>query len=392
MRFLETSTFCVLLSCTSETAAQPRFEDDFSGDLSKWVVVGDHAIGIRESNDPAHGRVLRLDANGNVQALVRGSDQWGAVRLEADILFPDDADNYLEIVYNYEASDGRIDFGGLYIKGNGSYIRANPWYDGNASRLLYEEYMTPLEGDDAVQIDAWHHIKAEIMGNVCHLYVGDMTTPKITFDLYHGTSGMMGFQPRIVGSPVWVDNVTITSIQRLSYEGPDIPAVAYEPSRLLTNWEVIGPARKHAKQLERSGGVAGTSVVIDGAQKDWRRFETDRRGGVVTGSVTQYDGAKPIAYFRAVVPSETERPAVLHVSTLDEIALWVNGRFEGFIYRDGYIDQRNDWNAWHDFWRDPAHAGRRVPIRLRRGDNVLMVRVRNGDFASGGFFARVEEQ
>jgi hypothetical protein len=80
------------------------------------------------------------------------------------------------------------------------------------------------------------------------------------------------------------------------------------------------------------------------------------------------------------------------VSTLDEIALWVNGRFEGFIYRDGYIDERNDWNAWHDFWRDPAHACRRVPIRLRRGDNVLMVRVRNGDFASGGFFARVEER
>ena len=50
MRFLETSTFCVLLSCTSPTAAQLRFEDDFSGDLSKWVVVGDHAIGIRESN------------------------------------------------------------------------------------------------------------------------------------------------------------------------------------------------------------------------------------------------------------------------------------------------------------------------------------------------------
>jgi hypothetical protein len=81
---------------------------------------------------------------------------------------------------------------------------------------------------------------------------------------------------------------------------------------------------------------------------------------------------------------------VLHVSTTDELALWVNGDFYGFVYRDGYVSSDNDWNAWWDFWRNPDHAGRRVPIELRKGENRIVVRARNGQFASGGFFARID--
>jgi hypothetical protein len=39
--------------------------------------------------------------------------------------------------------------------------------------------------------------------------------------------------------------------------------------------------------------------------------------------------------------------------------------------------------------RTPAHAGRRVPLDLARGANEVVVRVRGGVYASGGFFARV---
>jgi len=49
---------------------------------------------------------------------------WGSYRVEGDVLFPDDRHNYLGIVYNYRESGGRADFGSLYLKGNGSYIRA----------------------------------------------------------------------------------------------------------------------------------------------------------------------------------------------------------------------------------------------------------------------------
>jgi hypothetical protein len=371
--------------------AQGRFSEDFEGDLSGWRLVGAPSIEVIESKDANHGRVLVLGPNGGSRAWIEESDQWGPVRVEADCLFPNDNHNYLGLIYNYTQSDTRTDYGNIYIKGNGSYIRANPWRDGNVSRLLYEEYKTPLTDDQAIRIDHWHKVKAEIMGNMCHFYVGDMSTPKLTFDHFEKTSGLVGFEPRIVGWPVWIDNVSVTAIDRLSYEGPDVPAIVYEPDSLLTRWEVIGPLKRPSTEIEWAGHESQTPMTIDGREFSWTSFPTDSRGAVVTGKITQFAGERTVAYFRTVVSVEAKKTAILHFSTADELALWVGGRFEGFIYRDGYVSEpENDWNAWYDFWKNPEHAGRKMPVGLEPGNNRIVVRVRNGEFASGGFFARLE--
>jgi len=83
------------------------------------------------------------------------------------------------------------------------------------------------------------------------------------------------------------------------------------------------------------------------------------------------------------------RQAVLHFSSVDELAVWVNGRFQGYVYRQGYMDD-GDWNAWHDFWANPDHDGRRVTVNLEAGKNHIVIRTYNGQFASGGFYARWE--
>lgn len=118
---------------------------------------------------------------------------------------------------------------------------------------------------------------------------------------------------------------------------------------------------------------------------------TDRHGAVITARLTRYLGDRPVAYFRARVASESAREAVLHLSSTEELALWVNGRFLGFVYRDGYVSGDNDWNAWYDFATNPQHAGRRITIDLLVGDNEILVRSRARQFATGGFFAELEE-
>ncbi len=266
----------------------------------------------------------------------------------------------------------------------------NPFRDGNASRLLYEEYYTPVAGADTIAVGKWHRFKAEIAGRDCHFYLGDMSTPKLMFDLFEGEGGMVGFTPRIVGGRVLLDNVRVTSIAGLSYAGPRIPAIRYEPEALLTQWEVLGPLPGPLAGIEHPQG-RGRGEPAPTSGGDWRPFRTDRRGAVITGQVTEYAGERPVAYFRTYVASDAAKEAVLHISTTDELALFVNGVFQGFVYRDGYVSGENDWNAWFDFWSNPKHAGRKIPIALRAGKNEILVRVRNGEFASGGFFARIAE-
>lgn len=378
--------FLLALHDARPLPAQQRFSDDFEDDLTGWRRYGEQALRLVDSGDPSHGRVLELVPDGLVFAVVEGSEEWGAMRIEADFLFPDDANNYLGLVYNQTetagqtGTNGRIDFGSIYVKGNGSYLRANPWRDGNASRLLYEEYKTPLVGDRAVRIGEWQQFRAEVAGRDCHVYVGDMREPALTFDLFEGQSGRVGFKPRVAGFPVWLDNVRISSIPRLSYQGDPRPSIEYDPDSLLTEWEAIGPLPAPDAEIERTGGG-----------DRWRPFATDRRGAVVTARLTRYLGDRPVAYFRTRVVSESPRETVLHISSTEELALWVNGRFLGFVYRDGYVSGDNDWNTWHDFATNPDHAGRRVTIDLIAGDNKIVVRSRAGQFAAGGFFARLED-
>jgi hypothetical protein len=377
--------FCLLPSLL---LAQVRFTDDFEDSgLSGWALLNPQAIRVIDSNNAVHGKVLELQADDAVLALIRDSEQWGAVRVEGDLLFPDDGDNYLAFVYHFKQGERRTDFSSLYLKGNGSYIRANPWRDTNVSRLLYEEYLTPLQGEAAIQIGRWHAFRMEVMGADCHIYIDDMVTPKITYALYERTSGQVGFNSRVVGSPAWIDNIRVTSIERLQYDGPPIPDIPYRSDSLITDWEVIGPVAGATAAIERSG--PGPRVLDSGQEYTWQPFKTDLRGAVISGRVTEFRGGRPVAYFRTTMAAAEQQQAVLHFSSVDELAVWVNGRFQGYVYRKGYVDD-GDWNAWYDFWENPDHEGSRVTVDLESGENHIVIRTYNGHFASGGFFARWE--
>ena len=391
MMLLKVRALIVFVIIPMVCSAQILFEDNFEGNLSGWEINKATSVEIIDAQDPQQGKVLSLTPNGNVSALIKYSDQWGPVSVEGKMLFPEKVHNYLGFIYNYQNSSAREDFGLLYVKGNGSYIRANPWRDGNVSRLLYEEYKTKLEGDQAVNIGEWHRFKMELIKETCHLYINDMNRPKITFDLFELKSGKVGFQPRVAGGSVWIDDIKVSSIKAFNYLGENIPMIDYEPDSLISNWEVFGPLTKPNLAIEQAVYDDNVSLDIDGKSFSWKNFETDARGAVITGSITEYQGENTLAYFRTVLEAEKDTTVTLHFTTTDELTLYVNGKDAGRVYRDGYVSKGNDWNAWYDFWKNPQHQGRKKKIALNKGKNQLVVRVRNGQFASGGFFAYMEK-
>jgi hypothetical protein len=358
------------------------FGDAFESALDAWEISHPDAIRIVDSGNPQLGRVLELaPSSPRAHALIRGSEEWQAYRIEADFFFPEDVHNYVGLIYNFVDNGRRTDLGSIYVKGNGSYIRANPRRDWNPARMLYEEYRTELEGDDRVEIGKWHHLAAEIHGTSCHFYVGDMDTPKLSFEIYEGPAGKAGFKPRVVGGKVWIDNVRVTAIDNLSYTGPRRPlGIQYRPAELVTDWEVLGPLTRTYAELEDSGGVGAVTIPDDSVKHRWRDFVTDERGAVVTGTVTEFTGSRTVAYFRTTIEVPAGERAELQFSTIDDLALWLNRSFEGYAYRERF--------AWYDF-RDNPDRPNGDWLRLATGANHVLVRVRGGVYASGGFFARV---
>jgi hypothetical protein len=113
----------------------------------------------------------------------------------------------------------------------------------------------------------------------------------------------------------------------------------------------------------------------------WRAFETDRRGAVLTGTVTDYLGSRTVAYFATTIEVADGQKAALEFSTIDSLAVWVDGRFRGHMYPDRF--------AWYDFGSGPKHPTEYGAVALHSGTNRILVRVRGGQYATGGFYARV---
>lgn len=363
---------------------QVIFHDDFESGLSKWDVTEADKIQIVHSGDPEHGKVLELTPGGEfVRALIKDSDGMNRYSVEADLLFPRDEHNYFGLIYHYNQNGDRVDFGSIYIKGNGSYIRVNPRRDYNAQRTLYEEYKTPLAGADSIVIGKWSHFKAEIIDSMCHFYVGDMTTPKVTFDLFEFKSGRLGFKPRVVGGAFWLDNVRVSSISQLSYQGPMQPeGLHYEPEHVITDWQVIGPFCSTLPKLEKEGFLPEKNYTEHGITRRWQKFMTDRRGCIVSGKLTEFIGGRNILYFHTTIHADSADVVNLHTSSNEALAFWLNDKFLGYEDPARY--------AWYDFWKNPDHEGEHGAIKLQPGENSLLIRVRGGKYAGGGFFVRLE--
>jgi hypothetical protein len=359
------------------------FYDDFEKGLNKWDLNVAQNIQIIESGQGEHGKVLALISGGEfVRAMIKGSEGWNRYKIEADFLFPDSGHSYMGLIYHYNRSEGRTDFGSIYVKGNGSYIRVNPRRDHNAHRTLYEEYKTPLEGNDAIKIGRWQHFKAEIVDSVCHFYVGDMTIPKVTFDAFEFSSGGVGFKPRVVGDPVWIDNVSVSSISELSYNGSRKPGgILYQPEKLVTDWQVIGPFCGNMLEIEADGYIVDKVYKENGKEYTWQKFATDKRGCVVSGRLTEFIGGKDIAYFHTIIDADSAEVVKLHTSANEALVFWLNGKFLGYDGASRY--------AWYDFWKNPDHDGVSGTIELKPGKNALMIQVRGGKYAGGGFFVYI---
>ena len=371
-----------LLSGLSSIAAQvPHvlFEEDFEDGLEAWVFPNGGGHELIDSSDPAHGTVLSLRIRDRVAlALIRGSERWEGVRLEGQVLFPEDVHNYLGFVYRYADVDGRKDFGSLYIKGNGSYIRVNPHRDLNVGRTMYEEFRTPLTGEAAIEIGTWQRFALEVVGHEAHLYVGDTARPQITFPFWETDQGSFGFKPRNPGGAVWVDALRVTEIDGFGYEGPPLPDPEYDTSKLVTRWEVLGPLTSFYPEVEMLPFDPDLAIRDGDSTVRWRAFETDPRGAVLTARITDHEGPRRVAYFHATVTSDLEVDVPFRMSSVDDLRIWVNGQFEGFF--------SGDRMAWWDFRTNEEHAVDGGTVGLVRGENHVLIRVVGGTYATGGFF------
>ena len=359
------------LMCFSAAIADDFFEDFQSG-LGNWRAYStDHARIVEEPG--VANLVLELMPNDDDYSYVvlEREVPTGPVSMEGRFLFPVDGDGYLGFLYNYQQSAERIDFGCIYVKSNGNYVRISPHYDGNPSWRLYEEFKIPLDGAQSIETGRWYSFRLDVDGGRAALYINDMNQAIVTFDQAPTTSGRLGLEARPgFGEPVWVDDVQVTALKR-----PLPGTSAAKPHNLLGDWQFQPAVSDPADSALEFPELPETA---------WRELETDARGAIITGLLTQYrSGENSVVYLRARFQApEGNDAAWLALSTANRVDVWSGGRYRGTAAPEPYI--------WSDHLDNPVHFGTRLPLPVvNPGDQELVLRVYGRRFAGGGFFSDI---
>lgn len=369
--FIITAAACQFMLASSVSAQTLVFSDDFESDLRQWASPAPEFVDVLGEPYSAN-RVLMLTPKlgGFSHVLLKGSEKYRNVRMEGRFLFPTEGDGYLGFIYNYQKSENRTDFGCIYVKSNGSYIRMSPHYDGNPSWRLYEELKVSLDGARRIQTGVWYQFRLDVISNYATLYVDDMSTPAAEFDLFLGTEGALGLEARPGrGEPVWVDDVRV-------YELPlnvDMLQEREAVTRTFTDWEAYRGA---------VATISTTRAAPEFQDTGWYGISPDRRGAVITGKLTQFTtGDDDIVYLRTKFNvDDLPAPGWLTFSSANQLDIWLNGRYRGSVAPDSFV--------WADHATSAVHPGARLPVEPIVGENEVLIRVHGNTFAAGGFFAQ----
>jgi hypothetical protein len=216
------SSLCLSL-CLPVSAVESPVQEDFENGLSNWLVKSkQHVEIIKEEGKNNH--VLQLTPmnkrGARTDTLYQLSHSWKNFSMTGRFLFPDEGDGYLGFIYHHRESKQRTDYGVLYVKSNGSYVRASPHYDGNPSWRLYEELRQDLTGPRKVRIGAWHQFKFEVVAGTASLYIDNMQDSIQDFAMFNNDFGAIGFEARPGrGERVWIDDL---HIQQASAPAPTV--------------------------------------------------------------------------------------------------------------------------------------------------------------------------
>ena len=349
-------------------------DERFETDLAAWSRVNEKRIEIVADPETPGNHVLQLDPEKGeyTHAIYQASREWSHLRIDGSFLFPTEGDGYLGLIYNYQEREGRKDFGCIYVKSNGNYIRVSPHHDGNPSWRLYEEMKVELSGAQRIEVRAWYRFRLDVIGHRARLYLVDTETPVVTFDWLHN-HGAFGLEARPGGgAPVWVDDLRVTRLDEGGDPGPP-PDLVERSAGLLTEWEIQGPFDEEQAPPDEAG-------IQHLDETAWRRKPTDQRGAVIAALDFDVNSSpRSVVYLKTTISSPKMVARQLAISTVNKLQVWVNGDSLAEVEPTNYI--------WSDFLTNPTHAGTRLDIELQPGENEIVIRFDGHRFAGGGLFA-----
>lgn len=248
-------------------------------------------------------------------------------------------------------------------------IQYAPFTKGVLMWDMYDYYQAPAD----LRKNDWNHVKLVVSGMQMLVFVNDMNKPALQIGRLEGNTktGSIAFTGRSV-----IANVVV----KPGETGGLSPVAAFDPTyhdtRYLNKWQVGTPSALPFGKDVAENDIPNKSTT-------WTNLNAERRGLV---NLTRLFGITPerrIVWLKTTIKSDREQVRKLNLGFSDEVWVLVNGQL-------AYADKN-----WYGAPIAKEPDGRcsiensSLPLRLKQGDNEIVVGVTNF-FFGWGIIARLD--
>ncbi|MDQ3472988.1 MAG: hypothetical protein M3447_04545 [Acidobacteriota bacterium] len=282
--------------------------------------------------------------------------------------------NFLGVIFrrvsfgNHENIYLRLHRSGLY-----NAIQYAPRMNFSPTWQLYPEFNAVAD----FPRNQWTHVRIEVSATSMEMYVDNQEKPVLVVARLRGVTdkGAVSFWGRVNDKPAeWAVAVSNVSIRPANSSKTGTSGRPGPPAGTLTSWKLAGPVK-----------TEGAEITSLPELKDWQAVATEESGLVNINRALRRTPGRSTAFARTTLPASDARLVLLEIGYSDDVTVFLNGEP---VYRG-----INGFDSRH-----PEYMGFVKPefenlyLRLRPGNNDLVLAVTDDQRFGWGFIARLKEK
>ena len=361
----------ISLALSLSVAAQERVDRvTIEGSNGQWYVEGgNERAGDARLADFLGRPSLWLK---NSTQVMRSDVEFVDGTIEFD-LAPMQQGNFVGIIFrrvsfgNHENIYLRLHRSGLY-----NAVQYAPRMNFSPTWQLYPEFNAVAE----FPRNAWTHVRVEVRGPQMGIYVNKQDKPVLAVDRLRGTTdkGSISFWARVNDNAAeWAAALSNISIRPSSTTKRESVSRAASPDGTLRSWELGAPLKAEIKTITKVPEV-----------KEWKAVEAEESGLININRAFRRSPTRATVFARTTVNATQARLSLLELGYSDDVTVFLNG--------EPVYSGVNGFESRHPEYMGFVKAEyERIFLKLRPGNNELILAITDDQRFGWGFIARLKE-
>jgi hypothetical protein len=307
--------------------------------------------------------------------VIRSGIEFTDGTIEFD-LSPTDKGHFTAVTFRRESVQNHEN---IYFRAHksGKYdaMQYAPRINGSSTWQVYPEFTSLVD----LPRNQWTHVRIEVQGTRMEVYVNSETKPVLVVPrLRHdSTKGEVGFWARVNDQPhTWATALSNISIRpsRTLLKSETVVRPA-PPTGTLSSWEVSAPVKHDLPGI----------VTLLPEPKDWRKIIAEESGLINLNRAVGFQRGRHTVFARTNIKTVEAKTVLLELGYSDDVVVFLNGESIYFGI--------NGWESRYPEYMGFVKPGfENIFLKLRAGNNELVLAVSDDQRFGWGFNARLKEQ